>query len=570
MKQITAALLIILFMLLPCMEEASTRQPLHAKNGMVACTREAASRIGVDILKKGGNAVDAAVAVALALAVAWPRAGNIGGGGFMIVRSADGSSEVIDYRETAPAAASHDMYLDSRGDVVPDLSIYGYLASGVPGTVAGLELAWQRHGKLPWKELVEPARKLAADGVVIDSVSQETLKYNSGHLSKYPETNRIFLRNGNLYAEGEMMRQPDLAATLQRIQVRGAREFYEGETARLIAKDMQANGGLITAEDLKNYKPVIREPLRGTYRGYELITAPPPSSAGIALLEMFNILELQDVKALGYHSADHIHLVIESMKRAFADRAGLLGDPDFVKVPLDRLVSKEYARELRNGIDMRKATPSSDLTRKADPDKESNDTTHFSIVDREGNIVSNTFTLNGSFGSCVTIPGTGILMNNEMDDFTSKPGVPNLYGLLQSEKNAIQPKKRPLSAMAPTIVLKDGKPYLLVGTPGGPTIISTVLQVSMNVIDFGMNLQQAVDEPRFHHQWMPDVIFVDPFGISPDTRSILEQRGHKFSKKYFYDDTDYFGDAEAILIDPETGVYYGASDTRLAGYPAGY
>lgn len=570
MKQIFTAVFILFFILLPFKPEASSRQPEHAKHGMVASTREVASKIGIQILKKGGNAVDAAVAVAFALAVAWPSAGNLGGGGFMLIREANGSIEALDYREVAPGAASRDMYLDEKGDVIPELSLYGYRAPGVPGTVAGLRFAWERHGKLPWKLLLEPARKLAAEGIVVDALLAEKLAFYADFLARFPETKRIFLRNGSLYHEGEILRQPELAATIQRLQMVGASDFYEGETARMIVQDVKAHGGLITAEDLKGYKPVIRQPLHGTYRGYEFVTMPPPSSGGIVLLEMLNILELQDMSALGFHSADHIHLAVEAMKRAFADRAGLLGDPDFVDVPLDRLVSKQYAKELREGIDMRKATPSSELTRKIEQGTESNDTTHFSIVDGEGNVVSNTFTLNGAFGSCVTISGAGFLLNNEMDDFTSKPGVPNYYGLLQSEKNAIQPKKRPLSAMTPTIVLKDGKPYLVVGTPGGPTIINTVLQVTMNVIDFGMNLQDAVDQPRFHHQWMPDHIYVDPFGISPDTRAILEQRGHKFSPKPFYDDTLYFGDVEAILIDPQTGIYYGSSDTRLAGYPAGY
>ena len=333
---------------------------------------------------------------------------------------------------------------------------------------------------------------------------------------------------------------------------------------------MESMGGLITAEDLKRYKPVIREPLRGSYRGHEIITMPPPSSGGVVLLEMLNILEQFDVKSLGFHSADQIHLTVESMRRAFADRAVLLGDPDFVSVPVKKLVSREYARILAQTIDMKKATRSADIRIAPVPQTESKDTTHFTIVDGEGCIVSNTTTLNGSFGSGVTSAGTGVLLNNEMDDFTSKPGVPNMYGLLQGESNAIAPGKRPLSAMTPSIVLKNGRPFFALGSPGGPTIISTVLQVTLNLIDFGMGVQQAIDAPRFHHQWMPDWIYLEPFGISPDTRRILEERGHKFSETYFFTETDYMGDAQIILIDPGTGTLYGASDTRLGGLPSGY
>ncbi|HSP06456.1 MAG TPA: gamma-glutamyltransferase, partial [Acidobacteriota bacterium] len=410
----------------------------------------------------------------------------------------------------------------------------------------------------------------AAEGCVVDDAMAYSFESSKDTLAQFPETNRIFLRNGNLYREGEILRQPDLAAVIQRLQSGGASEFYEGRTARLIVEDMKAHGGLLTAEDLKTYKAVIRKPLQGSYRGYDILTTPPPSSGGVALLEMLNVLEQQDIKSLGFHSADHVHLAVEAMRRAYADRAGLLGDPDFASMPLDHLVSKEYARELFAGIDRNRATPSSSVDRGSAHEPESHDTTHFSIADHEGNLVSNTYTLNASFGSRVTVPGTGILMNDEMDDFTSKPGVPNLYGLLQSEANAILPRKRPLSAMTPTFVLKEGRPYLVLGTSGGSTIINTVLQVIMNLVDFGMNLQEAVDAPRFHHQWMPDVIFSDPIGISPDTRRLLEERGHKFSKEYFYDDTNYFGDVQAILIDPKAGGYYGASDTRLGGAPAGY
>jgi len=548
---------------------AYRREPEQGTHGMVASGRAVASQIGVEILKKGGNAIDAAVAVAFALAVAWPDAGNIGGGGFMLIRLHDGTTTVIDYRETAPVAASHDMYLDEKKDVVPDLSVIGHKAVAVPGTVAGLELAWKRHGKLPWKDLVAPAIRLAEQGIVVDSHFVACYPSFTKTLSQFPETKRIFLNNGDVFKVGDVFKQPELASTLRRIQNEGARDFYEGETARLILDEMKANGGLITAEDLKSYKPVVRSPLKGTYRDYEFLTMPPPSSGGVALLEMLNILEQQNVQQLGFHSANQIHFYVEAMKRAFADRAGLLGDPDFVQMPIDRLVSKTYARELFSNIDPNKATPSSTLTRKSEKIQQHN-TTHFSIADSDGNVVANTFTLNDSWGSRVTVRGAGFLLNDEMDDFTSKPGVPNMYGLLQSEANAIAPHKRPLSAMAPLIILKNGKPFLVLGSPGGPTIINSVLQVTTNVIDFGMNLQQAIDAPRFHHQWMPDQIYVEPFAVSPDTKRILEERGHKFSATYFFDPEQYMGDVEAIMIDPKSGEFYGASDIRLGGAPAGY
>lgn len=569
-KSIVLFLIVALALFLPAQFEGSTRQPVHASHGMVSSTRQVASQIGVDILKKGGNAVDAAIAVAFALAVTWPKAGNLGGGGFMLIRKADGMCEAIDYRETAPLAASRDMYLDAKGELIPDASVLGYRAGAVPGTVAGMWLAWQRYGKLPWKDLLEPARKLAAEGFAADALFTYYFDFHRAKLALFPDSKRIFLRNGDLYKEGDVFRQPDLAATIARIQTGGAREFYEGETARLIVQDMKNNGGLITAEDLKTYKPAIRKPVQGTYRGFTIITMPPPSSGGLILLEMLNMLELHDIAGLGFHSADQIHLTVEVMRRAFADRATLLGDTDFVNVPAEKLTSKEYARRLDQTIDLKKATPSSSLLSHAQQGPESNDTTHFSVIDSDGNIVSNTYTLNGTFGSAATLAGTGVLLNDEMDDFTSKPGAPNMYGLLQGELNAIAPRKRPLSAMTPTIILKSGLPYAVLGSPGGPTIINSVLQVTQNLIDFGMSLQQAVDAPRFHHQWMPDHIYLEPFGISPDTRKILEERGHKFSRDAFFDDTLYIGDIEAIFVDPQSGIRYGASDTRLGGYPAGY
>ncbi len=540
-------------------------QPVRARNGMVATVNDIASRVGVEVMQRGGNAIDAAVAVGLALTVTWPSAGNIGGGGFMMIRRADGRTEIIDYRERAPLAATRDMYLDPQGNVIDHASTVGYRAVGVPGSVAGFALALERHGKLKWADTVEPARRLAAEGFVVNYATALSIEKSAGLLSKFPESKRIYLRDGNQFKEGEQFIQPELAATLTRLKEKGPREFYEGETARLIVEDMKANGGLITAEDLKQYEPTIRQPLKGAYRGYEILTMPPPSSGGTALIEMLNMLERYNVGELGHNSSDEIHLLTEVMRRAFADRATYLGDADFVKVPVEGLISKDYAAEIAKTIKFDRATPSGEVRAGSPVGYESPETTHFTVVDSEGNVVSNTYTLNNSYGSGVTTPGTGILLNNEMDDFTSKPGEPNMYGLLQSENNSIAPRKRPLSAMTPTIVLKDGKVYFAVGSPGGPTIINTVLQVIINILDYGMNIQQAIDAPRVHHQWMPDSIRWEPFGLNDDTRRALESRGHSFADK-----PGYMGDAEGIMIEPDTGMRLGASDPRLGGVSIGY
>jgi gamma-glutamyltranspeptidase/glutathione hydrolase len=384
-------------------------------------------------------------------------------------------------------------------------------------------------------------------------------------LAQFPDSNRIFLRDGKFYEEGERIVQPELAATLTRLKEKGPREFYEGKTAQMIAEDMKANGGLITEKDLKQYEPTVRKPLKGMYKGYEIVTMPPPSSGGAALLEMLNILEHYNLAELGPGSSDTIHLLVESQRRAFADRAEFMGDADFVKVPLEGLISKKYAADLARTIDPERATPSERVRAGKPAAYESTETTHFTVIDEEGNVVSNTYTLNGGYGSGVTARGTGVLLNNEMDDFTSKPGVPNAYGLLQSENNAIAPRKRPLSAMTPTIVLKDGKVWFAIGSPGGPTIINTVLQVIVNVIDFGMNIQQAIDAPRFHHQWMPDRIDSEPLGINRDTRAALEKKGHVFAEK-----PRYMGDAEGVMIDAKSGMRLGASDPRSGGVAVGY
>lgn len=561
MKRLACLLLLLALPL-----QAASRLPVRESHAMVASVDAIASRVGADIMKRGGNAIDAAVAVALTLAVTWPEAGNLGGGGFMLLRKADGTEEAIDYRERAPLAATRDMYLDAGGNVIKDASLVGYKAIGVPGTVAGLALAHKRHGKLPWADVVEPARKLAAEGFPVSQYLARslTVKRVVERLQKFPESWRIFERNGKPYQVGEIFVQPELAATLARIQ-KNPGDFYSGETARLIVADMQAHGGMITAQDFARYQPNVRKPLHGTYRGYEIVTMPPPSSGGVALIEMLNMLEPCDLQSMGWHSSQEVHTMVEVMRRAYADRAKFLGDTDFVSVPIAGLMSRGYAEERRKDIDAVRATDSKAVSKGEPLRYESPQTTHFTIIDPDGNVVASTYTLNESYGSAVTAAGTGFLLNDEMDDFTSKPGVPNTFGLIQSEANAIAPQKRPLSSMTPTIVLKDGKVLFAAGSPGGSTIINTVLQVVVNVVDFGMNIQEAIDAPRFHHQWLPDKINWEPFEFSRDTTEALQKMGHIFNEK-----ADYIGDAHAIAVDPQTGARLGASDPRRGGTAVGW
>ena len=548
--------------------QAASRPPVRGKHGMVSSVSEIASQVGVDVLKRGGNAVDAAVAVGLALAVVWPSAGNLGGGGFMVIRQANGKATAIDYREMAPAAAHRNVYLDDKGEYVNESSTYGHAAAGVPGTVAGLAYALEKYGTMKWAEVAKPARQLAAEGFPVWYQLERSLKNASKHLSRYPETNRIFLRDGKPYETGEIFKQPELAAVFERMIKRGPREFYEGKTAQLIEESMRraANGGKVwmTVDDLKNYKPVEREPLRGVYRGHEIITMPPPSSGGVAMIEMLNILERYDLKSMGAGSSQAIHVMVEAMRRAFADRAQFLGDPDFVKVPVAGLVSRKYADKLAATIDLERASTSQDV-RSGDPlAYESEETTHFTVVDKDGNVASNTYTINDSFGNKITVEGAGFLLNNEMDDFAPKPGAPNAYGLIQGEANAVTARKRPLSSMTPTIVLKDGKLLFAVGSPGGPTIINTVTQVIVNIIDHGMNIQQAIDWPRVHHQWMPDQIVYEPYGLVPDVLNRLKSMGHQFGNQR------NMGDAEGVMIEDKTDVRLGGSDPRLDGKSIGY
>ena len=531
--------------------------PIYAASGMVATQEEQATRIGLEILKQGGNAVDAGVAIGFALAVTLPRAGNLGGGGFMIVHSADKNETVaIDFREMAPLGASRDMYLDEDGNAVAQRSRFTYLAVGVPGTVAGLALAAERYGsgQLTLADLIAPATKLAADGMPVSEDLASSLAAREKRLKKWPESVKIFYKaDGSLYNVGETLVQADLATSLQAIADQGPQAFYEGEIAEKIAADMEANDGLITLKDLKNYKAVIRRPVRGTYRGYEIVSMPPPSSGGVHVVQILNMLEHYPIKQFGHNSASTIHRMAEAMKLAYADRSEYLGDPDYAEVPVKGLTSKKYAAELVNMIDVSKARPASDIKPNNPIPYESNETTHYSVMDQDGNVVSTTYTINFSYGTGIVAAGTGILLNNEMDDFSAKPGVPNAYGLIGGDANAVAPRKRPLSSMTPTIVLKDGKPFLITGSPGGSRIITTTLQVIMNVIDHGMNIAEATVAPRIHHQWLPDEIRVEE-GLSPDTVALLEAMGHKVVIK------NAMGSTQSIMRMPEG--LYGYSDPR--------
>ncbi|HYK87370.1 MAG TPA: gamma-glutamyltransferase [Acidobacteriota bacterium] len=544
---------------------AASKAPVRGAHAMVVSTEPHATEVGVDILQTGGNAIDAAVAVGFALAVTHPAAGNLGGGGFMMIRLAKtGEFVAVDYREKAPGAASRTMYQDEKGEIIRDSSTIGYRASGVPGTVAGLALALQKYGTMNLAQVMAPAIALASNGIRLSFYESESLRHSSNLLGRFPETRRIFLRENDPYSEGDLFAQPDLANSLEQISRNGAREFYEGSIAQLIARDMAENHGLITLEDLSKYRPTLRTPLEGTYRDYRIVSMPSPSSGGTVLLEMLNILEGFPLAKYGPGSSRTLHLEAETMKRSFADRAEFLGDGDFVKLPTSGLISKRYADQIRGTIDPYLAADAAKIGHGDPGEYESGQTTHFSIVDKDGNAVANTYTLNGGYGSGVTIPGTGILMNNEMDDFSSKPGVANAYGLIQGEANAIAPGKRPLSAMTPTFVLRGDKLFMVLGSPGGPTIINTVLQTVINVIDFGMTIQEAVDAPRIHHQWMPDRLVLEGSGFAEDVVQALRARGHNV----VVDGT--IGDCQAILIDPRTGVRLGAADPRLDGRALGY
>ncbi len=532
--------------------------PVMGKNGMVASQEATATRVGLRILEEGGNAVDAAVAVAFTLAVTLPRAGNIGGGGFMLVHIGEtGETVAIDYREMAPLKATFDMYLDKEGKVDVELAQSSFKSMGVPGSVAGLAHVLKTYGTLPLKTVIAPAIKLAEEGIIVNKDQVFTLTKGKERLQRWPETRRIYFKpDGSVYQVGERMFFKDLAWSLRQIAENGPKAFYEGAIAEKILASMKKHGGLITKEDMKNYHIAVREPVRGTYRGYEIIGMSPPSSGGIHIIQMLNILEGYSLKEMGALSAASMHLMAESMKLAFADRSKYLGDPDWWHIPIEGLTSKKYAEKLREGIDPEKTRPSSEIHPESPSPYESEETTHFSVMDRFGNVVSNTTTLNFSFGSGMVPEGTGILMNNEMDNFAAKPGVPNAYGLLGGQANAIQPTKRPLSSMAPMMVLKDGKPFLATGSPGGPRLINAILQVIINVIDHDMNISDATNSRRIHHQWRPDKLRVEQ-GISPDTLRLLEKRGHRIVEK------NAMGSTQSVL--KKNGIYYGASDPRRPG-----
>jgi len=508
---------------------AASQAPVAAENGMVVTAQHLATHVGVDVLKSGGNAVDAAVAVGYALAVVYPAAGNLGGGGFMTIQLADGRKTFLDFREKAPLAATADMYLDKAGNVIPDLSVKGHLAVAVPGTVSGMEMALSKYGTKQRAEVIAPAIALAEDGFVLEQGDVDLLSTATDTFRKdMQDSGAIFLSNGEPMQVGQKLVQKDLAKTLREISSQGSDGFYKGWVAKAIVDSSQAGKGIITQADLDHYKTRELAPIECDYRGYRVVSAPPPSSGGVIICEIMNILEGYPMQELGYRSAQGMHYQIEAMRHAYVDRNSYLGDPDFVKNPVSRLLDKDYAAKLRAAIDPQKAGISSEIKPGVAP-HEGNNTTHYSIVDTWGNAVSVTYTLNGWFGAGVMASKTGVILNDEMDDFTIKPGVPNMYGLVQGEANAIAPGKTPLSSMTPTIVTKDGKAVMVVGTPGGSRIITATLLTMLNVIDYGMNIQEAVDAPRFHQQWMPESTNLEAFAVSPDTRKILEGWGHTFA-----------------------------------------
>ena len=551
---------------------AASQAPVAAENGMVVTAQQLATHVGVDVLKDGGNAIDAAVAVGYALAVVYPAAGNLGGGGFMTLQLADGRKTFLDFREKAPLGATANMFLDRSGNVVPGLSTRGHLAVGVPGTVSGMEMARSKYGTMARAALLAPAIALAERGFKLDQGDIDMLATATDDFRRDPASAAIFLNQGQPFEVGQTLRQKDLAETLKLIALKGTAGFYQGPTGAAIVESSRAGAGLITQADLDGYQTRELAPVECDYRGYRIVSAPPPSSGGVVICEILNIVEGYPLKELGFRSAQSVHYQIEAMRHAYMDRNSYLGDPDFVKNPLDRLLDKGYAAKIRAAIDPTKAGVSNDIRPGVAPHEGSN-TTHYSVVDKWGNAVSVTYTLNDWFGAKVTAARTGVILNNEMDDFTSKLGVPNLYGLVQGESNAIQPGKRPLSSMSPTIVTRDGKPVMVLGTPGGSRIITAVAHTILNVIDYGMNVQEAVDATRFHQQWLPDITNIEAFAISPDTRKLLEGMGHRFGAP------QPANHVAAILIGaPSLGGkpvgmmrFYGANDPRRnSGLALGY
>jgi len=546
-------------------------EPLSAENGMVVSTSSYASKVGADILNKGGNAVDAAVAVGFALAVTYPTAGNLGGGGFILIHLATGENVAIDYREKAPLAAHKDMYLNESDEFVPELSLQGATSSGVPGSVAGLIYTLEKYGTMSPEEVIQPAIDLAKNGWKLERRDSIYFSENLELFLKYPSSKKIFTKNGAPYTTGDVFIQSDLAWTLEQIKEKGTDGFYKGKVAELLVEQVKSLGGYITLEDLGKYTVVERKPIIGTYRGYKIVSMPPPSSGGIALVEMLNILENYNLSNKNWESAQYIHHIVEAMKYAYADRTYHLGDADFYPVPEEQLISKEYAKTIFNRIERDKnlAVPSSEIkSLEVEQAYESTETTHYSVYDSFGNAVSVTTTINSAFGSGIVVEGAGFLLNNEMDDFSGKSGVMNQFGLLGTEANSIQPEKRMLSSMTPTIILEDGEPFIIIGSPGGSTIITIVLQVILNCIDFDMNIREAIEAPRIHHQWMPDSIFYEPKGLTPELKNELTQMGY-----HFWDldaEIRWLGIAEGIMIDNANGIIYGASDPRGGGLAIGY
>ena len=570
MNKILATLLIFtqIIFFISCTKKT---EPVSAENGMVVSTSSYASKVGVEILKKGGNAVDAAVAVGFALAVTYPTAGNLGGGGFMVIHLANGKNTTIDFREKAPISAFKEMYLNEDGEFVPELSQQGATSAGVPGSVAGLIYALENYGTLSLAEVIQPAIDLAKDGWILE---QRDIDYINGSMhifERYPSSKKIFTKEGERYKTGDLFIQNDLACTLEQIKQEGKDGFYKGKVADLLVEQVESLGGHITLEDLEKYEVVEREPIVGTYRDYEIVSMPPPSSGGIALIEMLNILENYDFSEEDWGSASYINKIVEAMKYAYADRTFHLGDADFYPVPIDELTSKKYAKTIFNRIESKKnrAVPSAEIkSLEVKQVYESTETTHYSVYDSFGNAVSVTTTINSAFGSGIVVEGAGFLLNNEMDDFSGKPGVMNQFGLLGTDANSIQPEKRMLSSMTPTIVLKDDKPFIIIGSPGGSTIITTVLQVILNCVDFNMNIREAIEAPRIHHQWMPDSIFYEGKALSPELRSELTKMGYGF-----WDDgaeSRKLGIAEGLMIDQNNKLIYGASDPRGGGLAVGY
>jgi len=575
-RQSISILAAISLCLAPLPALAASPAPVEAEHGMVVTAQHLATDVGVDVLKSGGNAVDAAVAVGYALAVVYPTAGNLGGGGFMTIRMKDGKTTFLDFRERAPLAATKTMYLDAKGDIVPRASLDGYLAVGTPGSVMGFETAREKYGTRKREELIAPALKYAKEGFTLEQGDAASFATGAKRLAKDDEAAKIFLKaGGSPYVSGEKLVQPDLAAVLQSISEKGPDAFYKGAPAEAIVKASQAKGGILAKEDFEQYKVRELKPIECNYRGYDIISSPPPSSGGVIICEILNVLEGYPLSYLGYGSAEAVHIMVEAMRYAYVDRNAALGDPDFIDNPVSKLLDRSYAASIRAKIDPYRAGTSANL--KPLGGKESTETTHYSVIDDEGNAVAVTYTLNGSFGAGVVAPGTGVLLNNEMDDFTSKPGVPNLYGLVQGEANAIAPKKTPLSSMSPTIVTKDGKPFMVIGSPGGSRIITITLEAIINVVDFGMDISQAVNAPRIHHQWQPDTVYLEPYALSPDTEKALAAMGYKFDGG---NNTPVWGQAAGILVGGKSlaaiekgggARYNGAMDSRATeGSANGY